>query len=295
MSEPAISVSYTVNARSLNTNVVTNYDNTALAYNVVLPLYHAENNNDGVDLAGRFTIASGQWSSGVMAFNSNIARFDRLMSPDGPYSSLQLGVQISEPDGADFATLDFKPADTNDCVADGDCTGVAIGGLLKLRFGRMKMKDGFGPELAAIPMFWQTEYWDGSSFVINSDDHCTQLAISDVTFSGATTSINAPADTITVTVGGVSSDFNFADPIGGSDCMSPLNISFCDGQAGVAYGAPGSVVTYPISVDLTNLPQLQFDWNQDGTFDDAALPSVNINFQSYRGNDRVIYWQETFQ
>lgn len=295
MSQPAISVNYVMAARSLSTNVVTNYDNTTLGFAVALPSYHAENNNDGTDLVTRLSIVSGQWSDGVLTFSDNTVRFDRAPNPDGPYSSLQLGLQINEPDGADFVSKDFKPTDSNSCVLDGDCDGVALGAPLDLRFGRMHLKDGFGPELAAIPMFWQTEYFDGSSFTKNTDDHCTQLAISDVSFTGATTVVDAAADTITVTLGGVSSVFGLGDPVGASDCLTPVDIGFCDGQAGIQYGPPGAVVTYPISVNLTNLPFLQFDWDQDGIYDDSTHPAVDIRFESYRGHDRVIYWQETLK
>ena len=295
MSQPSVDIAYTLRARNLGAAVVTNYDDTDLAYTVVQPSYHAENNNNGIDLAALLSISSTQWDDGLLTFLSSTASINRTLTPDGPYGGLQLGLQISEPDGANFVSRDFKPADTNDCVADGDCVGVLIGTTLDARFGRMHLKSGFGPELAAIPMSWQTEYWDGSSFLTNSSDHCTLLAINDVTFTGATTVVDAAADTITVTIGGVSSVFSFTDPVGASDCMNAVSIGFCDGQAGIQYGAPGTVITYPISIDLTNLPFLRFDWNQDGDHSDVSLPDATINFQSYRGHDRVIYWQETLR
>ncbi len=292
MSHTAISVNYSLQARGLNGGIVTNYDNTTLGYTIALPSYHAENNNDGTDLAARLSIASGQWNNGILTIADLNSSFNRAGSPDGPFSNLQLGLQITDPDGADFSLLDFKPAASNNCVVDGDCVGVAIGATLNTRFGRMHLLDAFGPELAAIPMAWQTEYWDGASFIDNTDDHCTQLAISDVSFTGASSTVDAAADTITVTIGGISSIFDFADPNGASDCLTALNIGFCDGRAGIQYGAPGTVISYPISVDLTNLPYLRFDWDQDGNYNDVSHPVVNVNFQSYRGHDRVINWQE---
>jgi hypothetical protein len=295
MSQPAIDVNYTLEARSKSAVATTNYDNFDLAYAATLPTYHAEDSNDGTDLAARLSIASGQWDDGVLAFTSSSSSFDRAIAPDGPYSALQLGLQISDPDAADFLSLDFKPADNNNCVLDGDCVGVAIGATLDARFGRMQLKDGFGPELAAIPMSWLNEYWDGTSFIANRDDHCSQLAISDVSFGAATTVVNAAADTIAVTLSGITSVFSFADPIGASDCLTLLDIGFCDGQAGIEYAPPGAIVTYSISVNLTSLPFLRFDWNQDGDYSDTLHPPVNINFQSYRGHDRVIYWQEVLR
>jgi MSHA biogenesis protein MshQ len=104
--------------------------------------------------------------------------------------------------------------------------------------------------------------------------------------------VDAVNDAIQVDLGGVVSIFDFSDPLGSSDCLSPTDIRICDGRAGLAYGAPGAIVTYPISVDLTGLPWLRGDWNLDGSYTDSPFPLVNIRFQHYRGHDRVIYWRE---
>jgi MSHA biogenesis protein MshQ len=240
MSQAAINVDYTLQARSFSGAVVANYDDLDLGYTIALPTYHAENSNDGTDLNARLSLTSGQWDDGVLTFSTTTASFNRSVAPDGPYSNLQLGLQIVDPDGADFSGMDFKPADNNNCVLDGDCTGVAIGNSLNTGFGRMHLQNAFGPELAAIPMSWQTEIWDGSKFVMNSNDHCTKLALTDVTFTGAASVVNAATDIITVTLGGTSSDFSFNDPVGGSDCLTATDIIFCDGKAGTQYGAPGA-------------------------------------------------------
>lgn len=295
MSEPAIDIGYTVEARNLSGAVTVNYDNTDLAYSVSLPTYHAEDSNDGTDRTGRLSIPSGQWDDGSLDLTTTSASFNRSGAPDGPYTSLQIGLKISEPDGADFAALNFKPADNNDCLTDGDCTGASLTGLLNVGFGRMRLANAFGPELAAIPMTWQTETWNGSQFTLNTNDQCTQLPIADVNFIGAATAVDAAADTISLTIGAATSVFSFADPLGASDCLTAAQIGFCNGKAGVQYGQPGMIVTYPVSVDLTNLPHLRFDWDQDGTHNDVNHPLINVDFQSYRGHDRVIYWQETLQ
>lgn len=46
-----------------------------------------------------------------------------------------------------------------------------------------------------------------------------------------------------------------------------------------------------MGVDTSGMDWLKFDWDQDGSHDDD-LPTATVTFGSYRGHDRVIYWQE---
>jgi MSHA biogenesis protein MshQ len=79
------------------------------------------------------------------------------------------------------------------------------------------------------------------------------------------------------------------------DGLTTTAIGFHNGRAGIQYGAPGAQVTYPILIDLSGLPHLQYDWNQDTNYTDPFLPRVEIRFSNYRGHDRIIYWREDFR
>jgi len=47
---------------------------------------------------------------------------------------------------------------------------------------------------------------------------------------------------------------------------------------------------------VTNLAAwLRYDWNQDGSGDDANLPEARVTFGRARGSDRMIFWQERYQ
>ena len=301
LSEPAISLNYQIEARNRGGVAVANYDNTDLNYPAASVSVHGEDSNSGNDFTSRISAGTALWNDGALTLidpMAAVARFVDISSntiPDGPYPNFVMGLQIADIDSVNFSTLDFKPGDNNNCISDGDCDSRLLGGVLDLRFGRLRLSDVHGPESAPIPMVWQTEYWNGSQFVLNTSDQCTKLPLSTVTFVGATNSVNAVTDTITVDVGGITSIFSFADPNGGDDCLDASNIGICDGQAGVAYGAPGAIVTYPIDVDLSSLNFLQGDWNQDGNYNDNNHPRVYVRFQHYRGHDRVIYWRERLQ
>lgn len=301
LSQPDIDVAYELEARNRGGAAVLNYDNTDLTYVAASISVHGEDSNDGNDFSSRMSVMSGLWDDGVMTVNDVSAAVARTVDgslniiPDGPFANFIVGLQITDVDNANFFTLDFKPGAANNCVVDGDCDSRMLAGTLNLLFGRLRIQDVHGPESSAIPMVWQTEFWNGSQFVVNSDDHCTLLPLSAVSFVGAATTVDAVNDIINVAIGGASSAFNFADPVGGSDCLDPSNIGFCDGSAGLFYGAPGSVVTYPIDVDLSALNFLQGDWNQDGNYNDSSHPRTYVRFQHYRGHDRVIYWRERLQ
>lgn len=291
MDEQTGTVNYTIEARNRAGTVVLNYD-AGLTYPVAPTSLHAESNNDGTDLASRLIVVAGNWNGGEFIVNDSSVEFERDVMPDGPFANIALGIRLDDLDNANFPALDFKPDDSNNCVADGDCDSKLLAGMLEARFGRLYAQDVYGPESSPIPMIWQTEYWNGSRFVINEDDDCSELPLSEVTFTGSTTTVDATSDTIDVTRNGFTSTFDFS---GAGDCLSPTHIGFCAGRAGVVYGPPGSVVDYPISIDLTNLGWLRGDWDQDGDYDDSAHPPITVYFEHYRGHDRVIYWREVLE
>ena len=67
-----------------------------------------------------------------------------------------------------------------DLVFDGDggAGQQPIGGT-QLRFGRLRLDDAYGPEVAPVVQRWQLDYWTGTTWAINGDDTCTVLALAD--------------------------------------------------------------------------------------------------------------------
>ena len=144
----------------------------------------------------------------------------------------------------------------------------------ELRFGRLKLTDAYGPETEPLSVPWETEYFDGTNFILNTDDSCSAWLVSEATYfdkegvliaSGAT----APA------YPHVATDFRVEA-----------------GDAGVIMSAPGAGNTgvVGINLDLTKLPYFFFDWDGDGNFDDS--PTANVVFGQYRSNDRVIFQRQ---
>lgn len=287
-------LSLNIEALSANNIVLANYDDT---YPTTVLSLDAENDNDGSSLSARLTSTNpgGAWADGVyQIIGTENLGFSRLLSGineivDGPYHALQIGVISIDPtsDGIDFATsdLNFDSDTSGDCSIGATCNSVSLGEL-DLRFGRLYGENVHGPESAAIAVPLLVEYWNGTEFVTNISDNCTQIAVSDIQFDGS--SLSTDANRI-VTIGAGTTTGTFANYTLGSD------FTFSSGDAGLMFSAPGIGNTgqFNVDIDLTNYPWLTGDWDNNGNYaNDTALPSLEIEFGRYRGHDRIIYWEE---
>ncbi len=288
MSDPSLAFNFSLSAQSLGATLA-NYDAT-LGYPVGNINSVAENANNGTNLSARTSMPASTFVAGVYSVNS-MGEFARLTTPDGPYASLQFGIQdTGGVDSLDFQASDLTmhAAQSNNCTGDGDCNAVAIGGAINVYFGRLLGLNAHGPESAPLAVTLQTQYWNGTEFFQNTDDDCTVIDFSDIQFDGNSLSTDANR---TVRVGGTNSTGLFTQIIPGT------NFTFVDGDAGLVFSAPGEGNTgeFTVDIDLTNYDFLRSDWNNDGDFsDDTSLPSLEIHFGRYRGHDRVIYWREVF-
>lgn len=296
MHQAAIDLSYTVSARNLNGAVVSNYDDTTLAYaGTANPGYVAENDDaaNGSELSGRVQAENeADWSGGVLTVTDSSAAFLRASNtrPDGPRADLQWGLTLMDSlDGRPMVDLDMNANTSGDCAAAGNCSAVALGDPLNLRFGRLRLNDAFGPEVVDLPVPFYTEYWNGSEFVRNVDDSCTRIPRDAINYQPTGDLVDD--SNRTVPIGGGSTTGQYAD-------LDGVGVNFSSSDADHYFTAPGEGNTgsFDIELDLTNRPWLRFDWNQDGDFlNDIQMPPANIGFGSYRGHDRIIYWREVLE
>lgn len=296
MADPKITLNYLLQARTAAGIVLTNYDNNDqtqfYSATMATPLYSAENANSGngdATFNARVSVPGANWNDGVMTVNTTAASFARQAVtgiPDGPYSSLQLGVGITDTfDSRSLSGLTMNSSTTGICAGAG-CNAIPIGSTLDVRYGRLRLDDAFGPETANLPVDFVTEYWLANRFVPNLNDNCTTILRSAVTYPAG--NILTPAN-LTVGLSGGSTTGNYG-------ALSAAEIAFASGDASHFFSAPtgGGTGSFNVTVDLTSYPWLRFDWNQDGSYTDASLPQAQFGFGSYRGHDRVIYWRELF-
>ncbi|WP_096087591.1 LamG domain-containing protein [Agaribacterium haliotis] len=222
--------------------------------------------------------SSFNWSQGVLSLDSELILERDNSNLEGPFNNVAFGLAVADGDDVRFRSSDFDLDTDNDTVSD----SIEVGRSVQ-RFGRLRLEDAFGPESSALPVLYQTEFWNGAWFELSAADSCTEILLSDQQYAGQ--SIDIPANrSVTVGSGSTTGSYSQSDAI---------QVQFAGGDAGLSFSAPGAGNTgsFFINADLNNYPWLRFDWDQDGSHSDTTI-QAEIRFGTYRNHDRVIFWQE---
>ncbi len=302
MQQPFPSIAYRLEARAANDQVTENYDLSLYSNTASFELL-AEDSDNGVDLSGRVNTSSSLagWSAGVVDRTSGSALADVIFTrsggaaglEDGPYTQLQLGLRVdSELDNRDFADADrdMNAATAGSCGSS--CDAVLLGSAQELRYGRLSITSAHGPETEVIPVPFVTQYWNGTNFVTNTDDSCTVLSKANIIFNSVllTTSMDVDFDT----------DAD-VETTGSFTTETATDVTASSGDFGLLFSAPGIGTddtdnTGSFPVDIINIDAwLRYDWDQNGSADDAEARGALVTFGRARGNDRMIFWQERYR
>lgn len=157
-----------------------------------------------------------------------------------------------------------------------------------------------GPIGGPISVPLRVEYWDGASFVVNSDDNGSQFktdvyyVMSNVDNSSA--KLNSTASSSFITVANGKSSRVQAEQITAQ--REQVRLFLRQGNNSSGFGN-NSEPEADDSLNATNdgwknsedieQPWLQFNWRDKGDED----PSTVVNFGAYRGNDRIIFRGES--
>ncbi len=271
--QPALGLSYTVEARNIGGTVTQNYDTALIVSGGVATLSRvAENADDGIDLSARLSPSIPVWSAGRAQENLTSTRFDRTISPDGPFDDLVVGVQLIDVlDGVELTGVDMRSTTAGDCIVANDCDARALDASTQVRYGRFVVMPGVAPETEALDVPLITQFYDGNGFRHHTTDQCTSYALGMASLSlyqdaldpGETGFLNPAIDTSVVQ--------------GRDDPADPLLLS-----------APGlnNAGSVQLLLDVPNW--LEFDWSGTGNED----PSARQTFGRFRGHDLVVFWEE---
>ncbi len=286
LSQPDLTVAYTLSAIDGEGNTLSNYD-SGLGYPIGTVQHFAELANNGSDLGSRLSVASATWSGGDYVVSDNSAVFARGSNREAPLTGLVLSTNVDDIDDRPVNNANVNASTNDDCSVAGNCNAVEIGSA-NFYYGRLTLPDAYGPETANLPALFLTEYWNGQQFVQNVYDNCTLIPRSIVAFNS--NPITSTAD-LSVNLLGGTSTAQFA-------ALTASHIGFSSGDASLSFSAPGTAITvdsFVMDVDLTSIDWLRFDWNQDGNDNnDTALPTATIRFKAYRGHDRILYWRHKY-
>lgn len=221
----------------------------------------------GVNAAGSVTLsgASDYDATFTMTISSadsfNIAKQATLTAPLSSGSDYDVSLRIP---GSDLT-------DANNVGIEGAPANVDVGPLtsgVEVREGRFVLANGFGPENESLSMPFAVQYFDGSDWIVNTDDSCMQF------------------DAINL----VSNDASSVISTSGSGTLQEGVTTNAAGTIQIdAFGSTREIpVEYEIPADLLFL---QFNWNGSG----PENPSATASFGQFRGNDRIIHWREVFR
>jgi MSHA biogenesis protein MshQ len=253
-----------------------------------------ENNNNGVDLQSRLSallIKADSWDQGVaMVDASYLANFSRVtpnvatnLYQDGPFESLDIGVQLMDNDPRPNGIYSYVASPDMDAATTGNCTNCNAKKISTqiLRHGRVVMDNTYGPETEILRMPTRAEYWNGSSWAINTADSCTLT-----TYSLASQVDNA----------GLGYNFDPDLVVGQSVTRSGGALTFQAGQFELLWQAvTSSGVPYrgQVTAPLDVPPWLEWYWNWNGVSPSVLTePRASAYFGRYRGHDKIIYWRE---
>ena len=197
-------------------------------------------------------------SAGTVLFDLNVLdeiRYDRsLLSQVAPFTP-DLSWTLSSATDSDGTNL--LAAST-----------LTPGASFVVRFGRLWLEDTYGPETENLTLPLRAEFYNGSRYVINTDDQCTTWDSANATLSGTAglTSLIVSSGVLT----------------GGSS-----------GSSGLILQAPVTVSGSPLTgqAEVTYTPQAWLD----GSIIPASSyqnPQGEATFGVYRGHQRRIFQRE---
>lgn len=283
MGQPRVSVSYVIEARNgLNAKTL-NYD-AGLAYPVGAPQLVVEDQaaaHQGCDLASRLGgLPAAAWTAGSYGVNAVAATFSRpgsvppqALDPaacvatranaGGPFWDLDIGVRLDDGDAA-LASPDMNAASAGTCSGAG-CDARRLGGTAAL-LGRLNLLNAYGSELLPLQVPVRAEYYNGSSWTLNTEDRCTvlgaaALGMGNVTpAAGAATTLALDSSSVTVapaTLSGGAGSFRLAPTVKG----------------------PGSVdVALNLGAGLTSLTRWCGSWSSGPVAGTGTTPVPDMSY-----------------
>jgi len=220
------------------------------------------------------TVADSGGGVGTLTFSSPASlSFTRATtSPQSPFAAeIQLAATVSDADGVTYAS---NPA-TFGAASSGN--GIAFNPGKTMRFGRIKLTNAHGSELATLSVPVEAQYWTGSYWATNTLDSCTGFAASNVNISPAITSLSAAA---TMTAG--KGNLVLAHP----SASGTTSLCIDAGPNSAETGAVNCVAT-------TSLGKAFLQGNTNGTLYDDD-PRATITFGVYKNANELIYMRENY-
>jgi MSHA biogenesis protein MshQ len=157
--------------------------------------------NGATNLTSRLdtsTPATGAFTLGIANIVAPLA-ISRGASPDGPYSTLVIGVAptTAEADGVRMEAYDLSVGGS---VNHTSIMDPLVQAATEVRYGRTKISNGHGSELLPLPLPIAAQYWNGTAYITNSVDSETTFPVANLPLSNYQGGLQSGETTLTAPV-----------------------------------------------------------------------------------------------
>ena len=278
--DQGFSLAASVEARNGGDIKTQNYSGASFGKGVVA--VQLENNNSGtaIPISRLQFVGTPSWTGG--GYSISATAFSKLTGGalDGPYDALDVGVRVTDSDGAKLTDRNMDASNTictNDSAGTSDGTCVATKLIsTKMRYGRLRLVNAFGAEHLALAVPTLTEYWNGLRWLKNMDDSCTSFNIPTTGNSGLILALTSGTSSASMADGTVS-----------GSCATGT-CTFYKGDGRLILSAPGAHNTGYVDITLTPPGWLLYSgMNQNTT------ARASFGFYNQSGNaKKIIYRRE---
>ncbi|MNG92715.1 hypothetical protein D3C79_516570 [compost metagenome] len=296
MSQP-FGVDAIVVARNKEGGVTKNYRDAFAKGALILA---AANNQDGVDRSNRLVPLAASWSEGTGKATGQ-SRFMRLReltpsltAPEEPLPLLRLGLRVADGETLETSFLadrNMNPAVTGTCDNGVNCTAKQLlipqgtNDTMIAYYGRLLASTRQGAVSAPLALPLQVQYFEGGLWRANSQDVCTQIALTGdgMDFTDANQHYDAASGDLVLQDGArIRLGFGNQAP-GGSQTR------FNSGETWFHFAPPNQAVRIPYRIVLEKQPDQPLWLVDPATADHLSGEAI---FGRDRGNDRIIYRRE---
>jgi MSHA biogenesis protein MshQ len=241
--------------------------------------------------------SSGSWTAGVGNVSATVA-LKRAVTPDGPYTALNVGIAPKDDDGVALLTGVLN--------LDADSNGINDSynvGTTETRFGRLRVANVFGSTLLDLPLALTTQHYNGNFFVTNTLDSCTILAATNIRMAFVSGTNLVACQTALSPTGSIYFNAGKASAVAPPALVSPPKLtkppSGNSGAVDLTVNLNGSVVGNTCiavgglgpAVTNASKPYLQGNWGSGSYSDD---PGARATFGIFKNADQFLYLREIY-
>jgi len=222
---------------------------------------------------------------GTLTFGSGTGlSFTRSTTTPSAQFSADIALALNIIDGDNVAYAG-NPASFGSASAGG---GIAFSSGKTMDYGRLQLQNANGSQLISMPIPIQTQYWNGTAFVVNSADNCTTITANNIAIGNPQNGLTAAAVS-PPTVGGA-----FSAGLGSLRLPKPSTGN--GGSVDVAVNLTNTTTSASCTAGLTstagaNMTYLQGAWCGTSYVND---PTARATFGTYTNTNQFIYQRENY-